>query len=88
MFYVLLLAPINMADFWSTETMRVAVKPFNCETNKLSPIEQKEAKVIEDSCQKIVNQWLITDPWKRDPKELPNNKVQAKKKLEAIKRRL
>ena len=68
--------------------MGVAVKPCNCETDKLSPIERKEAKVIEDSCQKIGNQWLVPYPWKRDPKELPNNKVQAKKKLEAIERRL
>ena len=81
-------APIDMADFWSTETMGVAVKPCNCETDKLSPIERKEAKVIEDSCQKIGNQWLVPYPWKRDPKELPDNKVQAKKKLEAIERRL
>ena len=43
----------------------------------------KEAKVIEDSCQKIGGQWPVPYPWKRDPKELPN-KVQAKKKLEAI----
>ena len=80
--------PINMADFWSTETMGVAVKPCNCETDKLSPIERKEAKVIEDSCQKIGNQWLVPYPWKRDPKELPKNEVQAKKKLEATERRL
>ena len=85
---VRLSAPIDMADFWSTETMGVAVKPCSCETDKLSPIERKEAKVIEDSCQKIGNQWLVPYPWKRDPKELPDNKVQAKKKLEAIERRL
>ena len=66
----------------------MAVKPCNCETDKLSPIERKKAKVIEDSCQKIGNQWLVPYPWKRDPKELPKNEVQAKKKLEATERRL
>ena len=45
-------------------------------------------KIIEDSCQKIGHQWLISYLWKRDPKELPNNEVQAKKKLEATERRL
>ena len=45
-------------------------------------------KIIEDSCKKIGNQWLIPYPWKRDPKELPNNEVQAKKKLEATEGRL
>ena len=64
--------------------MGVAVKPCNCETDKLSPIERKEVEVIEDSCQKIGNQWLVLYPWKWDPKELSNNKVQAIKKLEAI----
>ena len=69
--------PIDMVDFWSRETMGVAVKPYNCETDKLSLIERKEAEVIEDSCQKISNHWLVPYPWERDLKELPNNKVQA-----------
>ena len=77
-----------MADFWSTETMGVVVKPCSCETDQLSAIERKEPKVIEDSWQKIGNQWLVPYPWKRDPKGLPDNKAQAKKKLEAIERLL
>ena len=80
--------PIDMTDFWTTETMGVAAKPCECETDKLSPVERRELKIIEDSCQKIGNQWVIPYPWKRDPKELPNNEVQAKKKLEATERRL
>jgi len=46
------------------------------------------ATLIEDSCMKIGNQWLIPYPWKRDPKELPNNEVQANKKLETTEHRL
>ena len=80
--------PIDMTDFWTTETMGVAAKPCECEADKLSPVERRELKIIEDSCQKIGHQWLIPYPWKRDPKELPNNEVQAKKKLEATERRL
>ena len=78
--------PIDMTDFWTTETMGVAAKPCECEAD--SPVERRELKIIEDSCQKIGHQWLIPYPWKRDPKELPNNEVQAKKKLEATERRL
>ena len=55
---------------------------------KLSPIERKEAKVIEDSCEKLNGQWLISYPWKRDSCELPDNREQAEKKLEATERRL
>ena len=54
----------------------------------LSAVERKELKIIEDSCQKIGRQWPIPYPWKRDPKELPNNEVQANKKIEATEGRL
>ena len=63
--------------------MGVAAKPCECDADKLSAVERKELKIIEDSCQKIGRQWPIPYPWKRDPKELPNNEVQTKKKMEA-----
>ena len=66
----------------------MSVNPCSCDTAELSPIERKEAKIIEDSCRKVDNQWLIPYPWKRDPRELPNDKAQAFKKLEATQRRL
>lgn len=75
--------PIDMIDFWSTESMGWAVKPFNCQTDKLSPIEQSKANFIQDSYQEVENQWLILYPWKRDPSALPDNKSQAERKLEA-----
>ena len=80
--------PIDMTDFWTTETIRVTAMPCECEADKLSAVERKELKIIEDSCQKIGHQWPIPYPWKQDPKELPNNEVQAKKKMEATERRL
>ena len=80
--------PVDITDFWTTETMGVAARPCECETEKLSPVERREAKIIEESCQKIGYQWLIPYRWKRDPKELPNNEAQAKKKLETTERRL
>ena len=63
--------------------MGVAAKPCECDADKLRAVEPKELKIIEDSCQKIGRQWPIPYPWKRDPKELPNNEVQTKKKMEA-----
>ena len=66
----------------------MAIKPCDCEADKLSPVERKEAKIIEDYCQRIGTQWLIPYPWKRDPSTLPNNRSQAEKKLEATERRL
>ena len=87
-YHIKLETPIDMTDFWTTESMGVSVKPCNCEAGKLSQIEREEAKIIEESCEKIGNQWLIPYPWKKDPRQLPNNKSQAKKKLEATERRL
>ena len=87
-YHVKLETPIDLTTFWSTESMGVSVKPCNCDTGKLSQIERKEAKLIEDSCKKVNNQWLIPYPWKRNPSDLPDNKVQAFKKLEATERRL
>lgn len=53
---------------------------------KLSQIEQKESKFMNDSCQKEDNQCLVPNPWKHDPSSLPDNKEQVVKKLEATER--
>ena len=87
-YHIKLETPVDMTDFWTTESMGVSVKPCSCEAGKLSQIEREEAKIIEESCEKIDNQWLIPYPWKKDPRQLPNNKSQAMKKLEGTERRL
>ena len=79
---------VDMADFWSTESMEVSVKACSCESEKLSPIEAQEGRIIEESCQKIGNQWQISYPWKSDPSTLPDNRSQAERKLESTERRL
>ena len=80
--------PIEMNEFWSTESMGVEVQPCLCEAEKLSQAERQEAKLIEESCIKSANQWIIPYPWKRDPSLLPDNKEQAIKRLETAERRL
>ena len=77
-----------MTDFWNTETVGVAVKPCLCKGSELSQIEREQTKVIEKSCKKVGDQWLIPYPWKKDPKLLPDNKGQAIKKLESTEWRL
>ena len=80
--------PEDLSDFWTTEAMGVAITPYLCPADKLSQIEREEAKIIENSCQKVENQWMVRYPWKKDPACLPDNKSQAIKKLEATERRL
>ena len=82
-YHVKFSSPVDITDFWKTESMGVDVKPCVCEADKLSQIEREEAKIIEDSCEKVGDQWLMPYPCKRDPKSLPDNKVQAVKRLQA-----
>ena len=80
--------PVDLSDFWMTESMGVTVKPCTCEADKLSQSEREEKQAIEESAQRVGNQWMIPYPWKRDPKDLPDNKSQAMKRLESTERRL
>ena len=80
--------PVNLTDFWTTETMGVAVKPCVCGADKLSQIEREEKTLIEESAEKVGDQWMIAYPWEKDPKSLPDNKCQAVKRLELLERRL
>ena len=79
---------VDLSDFWMTKSMGVTVKPCTCEADKLSQSEREEKQAIEESAQRVGNQWMIPYPWKRDPKDLPDNKSQATKRLESTERRL
>lgn len=86
--FVKLSMPVDLTDFWTTETMGVQVKPCVCDADKLSQVEREEAEVISNSCKKVGAQWMIPYPWKRDPNLLPDNKSLALKRLEGTERRL
>ena len=74
---------VDLADFWTTESMGVGVKPCICKVNKLSQVEREKRIIIEQLAKKVGNQWMIPYPWKKDPKLQPDNKVQALKRIEA-----
>lgn len=86
--HVRLAEPIDLTDFWKTESMGVSVSPCTCEAAKMSTEERAELKLIEDSCELQENKWIMKYPWKRDPSCLPDNYVQVLKKLESTERRL
>ncbi|XP_068749406.1 uncharacterized protein [Montipora capricornis] len=87
-YHIKLEEPVDQTDFWKTESMGVSAKPCTCEAGTLTQIVREEAKIIEDSCKKIGNQWLIPYPWRKNPSQLLDNKSQARKKLESTERRL
>ena len=78
---VRLATPIDLTDFWKTESMGVSVSPCTCEAAKMSQEERAELKLIEQSCKLQGNRWIAKYPWKRDPSCLPNNYSQVLKKL-------
>ena len=87
-FHVKHAAVVDLTDFWTIETMGVAAKPRDCNAAKVSQTEREEARIIEDSCVKVGDQWMIPYPWRKDPKLLPNNKEYARKRLESLERKL
>ena len=65
--------PVDISEFWKTESMGVSVSPCTCEAAKMSPQERAEMKLIEESCSLEDNKWTVKYPWKKDSKELPDN---------------
>ena len=66
--------PVDLSELWTTEAMGVAVKPCLFTADKLTHAKREEEKIIEDFCKKVDNQWMVSYPWKKDPKELSDNK--------------
>ena len=85
-FHVQYIKPVDLTDFWTSETMGVS-QPMN-EMPKLSKIEREESKLIEQGCKLIGKRWEIAYPWRDDPHTLPDNREQAVKRLEVTERRL
>ena len=50
--------------------------------------EQAEQKIIEESCTLENKRWTVKYPWKKNPKDLPNNYAQVVKRMESTERRL
>ncbi|XP_077981413.1 uncharacterized protein LOC144436486 [Glandiceps talaboti] len=86
--HIKLAAPVDLTDFWTTETMGVTVKSCSCKPDNLNPAEADEARIIDETCTKVGSQWLIPYPWRKDPSLLPDNRIQAEKKLYSTERRL
>ncbi|XP_071509125.1 uncharacterized protein [Diadema antillarum] len=80
--------PVDLSEFWSTESMGVRASDCECKPGNMSKAERDEYNLIYNSCEKVGKQWRVPYPWKRDPHDLPDNRVQAERMLESIERKL
>ena len=64
------------------------MKPCVCDEDGLAQVERKEAKIIEESCEKVGSQWMIPYPWKKNPCLLPDNRELPEKCLRPTEKRV
>ena len=86
--HVRVATPVDITEFWKTESMGVNVQPCICKSDEMSTEERKELKLIEQSGELKDKRWTMSYPWKKDANMLPNNYEQVLKKLECTERRL
>ena len=48
--------PVDLSDFWTTESMGVQIDPCVCDASKLSQLDREEKIMIEHSAKKVRNQ--------------------------------
>ena len=80
--------PVDLTDFWRTESIGVQVRPCVCDADKLSHVEREEYEAIAKATRKVGSQWEIGYPWKKDPELLPDNKELALRRLQSTERML
>ena len=85
---VRLATPVDLTEFWKTESMGVSISPCQCPPNKMTEEEQRGLKLIEESCNLNDKRWTMSYPWKKSPQLLPDNYPQVVKKMEATEHRL
>ena len=71
--------PVDITEFFKTESMDVSVSPYTYEAAKMSSEERTELKLIDYSCELEGNKWMMKYPWKRDTSSFPDNYTQVLK---------
>ena len=87
----------TIEDFCSIEALGIKSSPAcgNCRCGKC-PIgshnyllkDERELKQIENGLRLEEGTWIVPYPWKRDPRQLPDNKVMALAVLKSTEKRL
>ena len=85
---VRLATPVDLTEFWKTESMGVSISPCQCPPNKMTEEERRGLKLIEESCNLNDKRWTMSYPWKKCPQLLPDNYPQVVKKMKATEHRL
>lgn len=58
--HVRVASPVDITDFWKTESMGVNAQPCTCKADEMSKEERKELTLTEQSCKLEGNRWQIS----------------------------
>ena len=74
--------------FYDLETLGVCGPDCLCPVNAISQEDRRALEMLEASCHKDGDRYVIGLPWKRDPSLLPDNYLLAEKRLGTLERSL
>ena len=58
------LEPVDLTDFWKTETMGVNSGSYNCEPVMMSSEDREGLRIINEKCELTDKHWVMGYPWK------------------------
>ena len=78
--------PLNISKFYELETLGVQARDCPCSRVAMSP--NKAIELMENSCKRRGDRYIVGLPWKKDKSLLPNNYPLAEKRLFSLERNL
>ena len=79
---------IDIETIYELETIGVRAVNCQCPKTVISYEDQEALDLLESSCRREDNRYIISLPWKKDPKHLPDNYELAEKRLVSLEKSL
>ena len=75
---------IDLERFYDFETLGIRAPDCTCPQETMSRDGKRAVELFESSCERLDGRFVIGLPWKKDPTQLPNNYLLAKRRLESF----
>ena len=79
---------IDIEKFYDFETLGVQAANCSCPKIAMSLDDKKAMNLMENSCKRVDNRYVIGLPWKKDKTLLPDNRVLAETRLRSLEKSL